>query len=35
VILSDALPKNPTGKMLKRELRRMHAPQAAADSKAE
>src|SRR6476646_6108837 len=27
VILTDALPKNPTGKLLKRELRRMHSPQ--------
>jgi fatty-acyl-CoA synthase len=26
VILTDALPKNPTGKLLKRELRLMYAP---------
>jgi fatty-acyl-CoA synthase len=33
VILTDALPKNPTGKLLKRELRRVHSAQAAPVSK--
>jgi fatty-acyl-CoA synthase len=31
VILTDALPKNPTGKLLKRELRRLHAPVSKAE----
>jgi fatty-acyl-CoA synthase len=31
IILADTLPKNPSGKILKRELRRQHAGLAAAE----
>ena len=33
VVLADSLPKNPSGKILKRELRERHADLAAADSR--
>ena len=32
VVLADALPKNPSGKILKRELREQHAALAASDA---
>jgi fatty-acyl-CoA synthase len=35
VVLADGLPKNPSGKILKRELRDVHAGLAAGDAAAE